>query len=116
MNRYDAERRGRRGEVIAAWWLRLRGWRILAWRVRLRVGEVDLVARRGKTLAFVEVKTRRRARDLDDAIDHHRLKRVAAAASRLVADYGRPDDDTRIDVILIAPWRWPRHLTNVWSG
>ncbi len=116
MIRQDAERRGRRGELIAAWWLRLHGWRILASRVRLKMGEVDLVARRGRTLAFVEVKTRRHARDLESAIDHHRLKRVAAAAVRLIPEYGRDDDDTRIDVILIAPWCKPRHLTNVWSG
>ena len=54
--RQRAERSGRRGERIAAWWLRLKGWRILAMRARTPVGEVDLVARRGHMLAFVEVK------------------------------------------------------------
>ena len=58
MKRRRAERGGRRAETIAAWWLRLKGWTILARRVRTPVGEVDLVARRGRVTAFIEVKAR----------------------------------------------------------
>lgn len=116
MKRQEAERRGRVGETIAAWWLRLHGWRILAQRVKLRVGEVDLIARRGRTIAFIEVKARSRAEDLDTAIDAWRLRRVAAAANALSAKYAPNCEDIRIDVILIAPFTLPRHLTNVWHG
>jgi len=56
--RVAAEQRGRGAERIAAWWLRLRGWRILAQRARVPGGEVDLIARRGRIVAFVEVKAR----------------------------------------------------------
>ena len=56
--RKRAESRGRRAEWIAVWWLRLFGYRVLARRARQRVGEIDIVARRGRTLAFVEVKAR----------------------------------------------------------
>lgn len=112
--RQQAEARGRRGETLAAWALRLKGWRILASRVKVRGGEVDLIARRGGTLAFVEVKWRERAADLDTAIDEHRLRRVAAAARQLAPRYARPGDDVRIDVMLLAPGRWPHHLANVW--
>ena len=56
--RIAAERRGHRGERLAAWWLRLHGWRIVGQRLRVSVGEVDLVARRGRTVVFVEVKWR----------------------------------------------------------
>jgi putative endonuclease len=69
MNRQRAEARGRRGEAIAAWWLRLHGWRILGERVRNPRGEVDLIARRGRTLAFIEVKARVKDADLATAID-----------------------------------------------
>ena len=69
MNRAAAEARGRKAERRAAWWLRLHGWRILGERLRVPAGEVDLVARRGKTLAFIEVKWRDRPEDLDLAID-----------------------------------------------
>ena len=78
-------------------------------------GEVDLVARRGRTLAFIEVKWRERAEDLDLAIDAWRLRRVAAAAETLRARFARPSDDIRIDVMLLAPGRLPRHLVHVWQ-
>jgi putative endonuclease len=114
-NRRLAEARGRRAETLAAWWLRLQGWRILAHRVKTRAGEVDLIARRGRTLAFVEVKARTAAFDLTLAIDESRLARVAAAANWLAHRYTRPGDDIRIDVILIGRGL-PKHLPNVWHG
>lgn len=115
-NRRAAERRGRIGETAAALYLRLTGWRILARRVRTYAGEVDLVARRGRTTLFVEVKTRATAAELDLAIDRHRLSRVAAAANMLAPRFARPGDDLRIDVILLAPWTRPRHIRNAWMG
>jgi len=116
MTRQAAEARGRRAEALAAWWLRLKGWRILAKRVRTPVGEVDLVARRGKTVAFVEVKARASEVELALAIDERRIRRVAAAAEALAPRYVRTGDDLRIDVVLIAWRRWPRHMRNVWHG
>lgn len=116
MTRQRAERGGRRAERIAAWWLRLHGWRILAQRARTPWGEVDLVARRGTMLAFVEVKARASAAEADMALDHFRLRRVAAAAEALAPRLSRPGDDMRIDAIFIVPGRLPRHLTNVWHG
>jgi putative endonuclease len=114
--RLAAERRGRQGERIAAWWLRLKGWSILARRVRTAAGEVDLVARRGAMVAFVEVKARKSGAALDEAVDARRLARVAAAAESLAHAYLGPGDDMRIDVILLAPGQRPRHLENVWHG
>lgn len=114
--RRAAESRGRRAETLAAWWLRCHGWRIIARRVRTPRGEIDLVARRWHTLAFVEVKARRTAEELDDAIDAWRFRRIAAAAETLVGRYARRGETLRFDLILIAPGRLPRHLTNVWQG
>lgn len=116
MKRAIAERRGRRGETIAAWYLRLKGYRIVARRLRTPRGEVDLVARRGRCVVFVEVKTRDTEAELDLAIDERRLGRVAAAAEALAARYARNGEDVRIDVLLIARGRWPRHLINDWHG
>ncbi len=116
MNRRRAEREGRKAERLAAWWLRLKGWRILAIRARTPVGEVDLVARRGGTLAFIEVKARASDEAAGLALDDHRLRRVARAAEALAARYARPGDDIRIDALFIVPRRWPRHMTNVWHG
>ncbi|HEU4960844.1 MAG TPA: YraN family protein [Sphingomonas sp.] len=111
-----AEAAGRRGERIAAWWLRLKGWRILDTRVRTPAGEVDLVARRGSLVVFVEVKTRKSSAELDFAIDERRLARVAAAAEVLMPRYAGPGDDIRVDVILLAPGTPPRHIENAWIG
>ncbi|RZF64417.1 YraN family protein [Sphingomonas populi] len=115
-DRRVAEAAGRRGERIAGWWLRLKGWQIVARRVRTKAGEVDLIARRPGLVAFVEVKLRRTAADLDMAIDEHRLARVAAAAEVLMAEYAQPGDDIRVDVILIARGVPLRHIENAWIG
>jgi putative endonuclease len=115
-DRRRAERAGRVGETAAAWWLRLKGWRILARRVRTPAGEVDLIARRGNLIAFVEVKRRATGEQLDFAIDHARLARVAAAAEYLGPRYMQPHDDMRVDVILVAPGRALRHIENAWIG
>ncbi|WP_394662382.1 YraN family protein [uncultured Sphingomonas sp.] len=114
--RRQAEESGRRGERLAAWWLRLKGWSILDRRVRTPAGEVDLIARRGSLVAFVEVKTRKTAAELDFAIDERRLARVAAAAEILMPSYAEPGDDIRVDVILLAPGTRPRHIENAWCG
>ena len=115
-SREAAERFGSWGERRAAWWLRLHGWRIVARRVKLPNGEIDLIARRARITAFVEVKTRRTAVELDHAIDAYRLRRVVAATNAVAHRYVRPGDDIRIDVILIAPRCWPRHVVNVWHA
>ena len=116
MNRQEAEQRGRGAETLACWYLRLKGWRILARRARVRGGEVDIVARRGRTLAFVEVKARSTEHAAAFALDDWRLRRVAVAAERLTPRYLRDGDDVRIDALFIVPRRWPRHLANVWQG
>ena len=116
MKRQEAERRGRKGEGFAAFWLRLHGWKVVARRIKTPRGEIDLIARRGHTLAFIEVKWRATAAERDISIDDYRLRRVAVAAERLQARYARPGDLVRIDAIFLVPGRWPRHLANVWSG
>jgi putative endonuclease len=116
MNRQAAEQRGRSAETLACWFLRLKGWHILARRARVPGGEVDLVARRGKVVAFVEVKARATADAAAIAIDQWHLRRVVVAAERLTPRYMRPGDVVRIDAILIVPRRWPQHLTNIWQG
>ena len=116
MKRQQAEKRGRGAETVAAMWLRLNGWRILARRARVPGGEVDIVARRGRTLAFVEVKARATDETAGFSLDAYRLRRVVAAAERLAPRYVRDGDEFRIDAIFIVPRRFPRHVANIWQG
>ena len=80
-----AERRGRRAETLAAWYLRLKGYRILARRYRTPVGEIDLIARRGRLVAFVEVKQRPSDAEGAEAITATSRRRIARAASAWLA-------------------------------
>jgi len=112
--RKRAEHRGRRGETFAAWYLRLKGWRIVGTRVKTPRGEIDLVARRWRTVCFVEVKWRATRSELDRSIDEYRLRRVAEAAQAIAARYANPGDTQRIDVLLLAPRAFPRHIVNAW--
>lgn len=114
MKRQLAERAGRKGEWRAAAWLKLKGWQILAERVKTPRGEIDLVVKRGGVVAFVEVKWRQRIADLDHAIDAYRLQRVAAAVECVAHEYAKQGEDIRIDVILLAPGALPRHIVNAW--
>jgi putative endonuclease len=116
LNRRAAEQRGRGAETLAAWWLRLHGWRILARRARVPGGEVDIVARRGRTLAFVEVKARANDDAAGMSLDAYRLRRVAIAAERLAPRFMRDGDALRIDAVFIVPGRLPRHLPDIWQG
>ena len=115
MKRQQAEERGRAGEARAALWLQARGWRILDRRRKTPLGEIDLVARRGRIVAFIEVKWRKSAAELDHAIDQYRLQRVAAAVEAVAHEYARDGEDIRVDVILLAPRSLPRHIVNAWQ-
>ena len=110
--RQEREARGRRGEWLAAWYLRLQGWRIVARRLKTPRGEIDLIARRGNLVAFVEVKWRATDLERDFAIDDWRLRRVVEAAEAVAHRYLREGDDMRVDVLLLAPGRFPRHIVN----
>jgi putative endonuclease len=114
--RAEREAQGRRGEAMAAWYLRFRGWRILARRLKTPRGEIDLVARRGKLVVFVEVKWRATAQERDHAIDDYRLRRVVEAAKAVAHRFVGEGDDMRVDVLLLAPGHFPRHIVNATLG
>src|SRR5215469_7202958 len=112
-----AHRRGLGAERLCLWALRLKGYRILAQRYRTPVGEIDLIARRGGTVAAIEVKARADAVRAADAVLWKQRGRIARALEHFLQ--GRPDlaDATlRFDVMLVAPGRWPRHLQSAWRA
>jgi putative endonuclease len=114
--RLAAELFGRRGETIAAWFLRLKGYRILASRFKTPVGEIDLVARGWGTLVFVEVKARRSG-TVEDAWIAVNARRMTRAADFFLARHPRyANTDMRYDVIFLAPMAWPRHVVNAFDA
>jgi putative endonuclease len=115
--RRRAEALGLSAETVAAWFLRLRAHRILDRRFRSHCGEIDIVARRGRTLVFVEVKARASFEAALDAVTPRSRARILAAADLWVARRPRyADFDRRFDVVLVRPWRLPRHLADAFRG
>tara|TARA_R110002020_G_scaffold87061_3_gene214916 strand:- start:11657 stop:12025 length:369 start_codon:yes stop_codon:yes gene_type:complete len=106
-----SERKGRRAEWLAALALMLKGYRIAALRYRTPAGEIDLVARKGDLIAFVEVKARRDLAAGVDAVSYPAQLRIAAAGELFIS---RQKDSARLswrhDIVVVSPWRWPVHL------
>lgn len=107
------DQKGRRAETIAAWFLIAKGYRILARRVRTRVGEIDIVARHRDSLVFVEVKARVTLDSALFALHPSALQRIEAASRVLAPRFGRGCTTTRIDAVLVRPWALPVHLVAI---
>lgn len=114
--RVRAQKRGHRAEFWAAWYLRLKGYSILARRFRCKLGEVDIIARKGDLVVMVEVKARSSILDAANAVDHRSQRRIAAAGDIW---FGRQRDfaklSIRYDIIAIVPRKWPRHIEDAWQ-
>lgn len=109
--RQKRERAGRVAEHMAAALLMLKGYRILARRVKSRLGEIDLVAVRGRRLAFVEVKARATLADAQAAIAPWQARRLAIAAEHWMArNAAYRNLEIGLDAVLIVRGRLPRHV------
>ncbi|RZJ16298.1 MAG: YraN family protein [Brevundimonas sp.] len=109
-----ARRQGHDGEWLAALWLMLKGYQVLAFRLKGRGGEVDILARRGRVLAVVEVKRRRTLDAALLAIHPEQLRRLRAAGAAVAR--GRRSLaglDVRLDMVALAPGRFPRHVRGI---
>jgi putative endonuclease len=109
--RQAAFRVGISAESRAAAFLIAKAFRILARRWRSPVGEIDIVARRGQLLVFVEVKARASLEEAAESVNERQRRRIAAAAEVWLA--ANPDEtirDCRFDAILVTPGKIPRHI------
>jgi putative endonuclease len=115
--RRRAESLGLAAETRAAWALRLTGHRILVRRWRCSAGEIDLIARRGRTLIFVEVKARDTLEAAVEAVTPRARARILAAADAFVARHpAYVDDDRRFDIVAVLPRRWPKRLADAFRA
>ena len=108
--RFAAYRAGRSAERAAVLVLRLKGYRILARRYLVNGGEIDIVARRGATIAFVEVKLRASLDEARTSIMPDKRRRMSRAARAFVSRQRATGLTYRADAIYCAPWRWPSHV------
>lgn len=102
-------------ETLCTLLLRLKGYRILARRFRTPVGEIDIVARRGRLVAFIEVKARPDLMAAGESLGPRQRRRIAAAAAVFLQK--RPDLqglDFSFDAMLLVPGRLPRHISDAW--
>ncbi|MEM6834494.1 MAG: YraN family protein [Sphingomonadales bacterium] len=113
-DRQRRERKGRRAETLAAWYLRLKGYAIIEHRYKSPVGEIDLIARRGNTLVFVEVKARKTVDLALEAITPHQQTRILRAAHYFISQNPAfAHAEQRVDALCLAAGRWPVHMHDI---
>jgi len=105
---------GHLAETIAAWMLRLKGYRILKRRFKTPVGEIDLIAARGWTLVAVEVKYRGSFLNAGEAITPKQRKRIEMALSLYLRNLRWVPHNIRFDAVYLIPYKWPKHIVSAW--
>ncbi len=105
---------GHLAEFVAAWMLRIKGYRILQKRYRTPVGEIDLIAVRGRTLVAIEVKQRNCFLKAGEAITIKQRKRIEMALLLYMRNLRWVPENIRFDAIYLIPYKWPKHIVNAW--
>jgi putative endonuclease len=114
--RKKAYRRGIFAEVICIFWLRLKGYRIIAKRMRNNQGEIDIIARQKSMMCFIEVKVRKTREDALESITARQRQRIANAANLFLAQHAKYAGlDDRFDIMLVVPFRLPQHIPHAWT-
>lgn len=116
-SRRRAYRFGLLAEGLCILHLFLHNYRLLAWRVRTPRGEIDLIARHGPVIVFIEVKARPDNEQAAFALGARQRTRLSEAAEVWLASHAKYAGlDARFDLMLVTPWRWPRHIVNAWHA
>lgn len=111
LGRRKAFQKGIYAERLASCWLRLKGYRILARRLRTLSGEIDLIARKRNLVLIVEIKARHTLQAAMEAVTPHQQRRIEAAADFwLMRQPDHAQLSLRFDLIAIQPWRLPVHI------
>lgn len=116
--RRRAERAGRSAETLACWLLRLKFYSVIATRYKTPVGEIDIVAKKGRSIVFIEVKHRSGSEMArDQALASVNTVRIVRCAEWFQSSHPAYQGwDFRFDVIILAPGRWPHHLVNAFTA
>jgi putative endonuclease len=115
ISRKQAEKAGRWGETLAALMLQFKGYVIIDRRVQTPRGEVDLIARRGNVLAFIEVKSRTKQVDPATILTATQMQRIVNGATGWTSHKTWTTNcQWRYDLIIVLPWRLPLHIRDAW--
>ena len=112
LKKYHAQ--GHLAEFLAAWMLRFKGYRILKKRFKTPVGEIDLIAARGRTLIAVEVKHRSTYLNAGEAITPKQRKRIEMALSLYLRNLRWVPQNIRFDAVYLIPYKLPKHIVGAW--
>ena len=115
MKRQKAYHFGILAEKIVIWFLRLKGYKILHWRYKTYFGEIDIIAKKGKTVIFIEVKARKYQKAIEEIFGEKQALRVKKAAQMFIDKSPNLHDFSyRFDLILLDKFLLPKHLLNFW--
>ncbi|MFN8732880.1 MAG: YraN family protein [Hyphomonadaceae bacterium] len=110
-----AERSGRWAENWAAFVRHLKGYTIVGRRVQTPAGEIDLIARRGNVLAFIEVKMRQQAVDAAEVLRPRQMSRIVRAPTGWTSRRAWTQHFSwRYDLMVVTKWRWPKDVRDAW--
>ena len=116
VTRQKALKWGAIAEYAAALFLILKAYQILSIRYRIKAGEIDLIARRGQTIAFIEVKARADFETGILAIDEMKLRKFRKAVDHwLIRNPWAEAYTLRGDAIVVSPWRIPVHIEDAFA-
>lgn len=116
-DRKQAEKRGRRAELLAEIFLRLKGYKILETRFKVHGGEIDIIAKTGNTLVAIEVKQRKNLQLSHDALTATTLRRIENTAAVYQEGHAKyHDHDLRFDAIFVLPNFRVHHLKDAWRA
>ena len=106
---------GRRAVTAALWWLRAKGYRLVVRNYKCPLGEIDMIARKGHLLVFVEVKYRPDKARSQAAVSTHQWQRIARAAQYFAAHHRAfQTHKWGFDMVACAPRQWPHHIADCW--
>lgn len=112
----ESYRRGLWAEALCRFVLRLKFYKIVARRFKGGMGEIDLIAARGHTLAFIEVKARPDRLAAGEAVSVMQQRRLANAAAYFLSRNPHfAQFHIRFDVMWVLPKRWPVHIENAFA-
>lgn len=116
-----ANRFGHFGEYVAMLYLILKGYSIVARRYKTNVGEIDIIAKKKNVTIFCEVKARHDFERAIYSLSGGQKKRIRRAAEYYMSHLKKAHQNNKIeneifrcDMILIVPWRLPKHIENAW--